>query len=545
VTDVGSYTFLPWLRSGIANQLTAPTGAAPRAGVSVTVEVVATGLDGHQLALAPVTRPVEIYGPGDVVGIDPRAIIRTEPRPFVSDFEPNYLPAIEFYDEDFPWRYTPAPPDPATQRLQPWLALVVLREGEFGEATIPGRPLPAISVLPGAPLPSADELWAFVHVHVNRSLLPPGVDVTSDQMDAVLPRLRAVLAENPDLAYSRIVSPRRLADNAAYDAFLVPAFETGRLAGIGADPALSPDALHGAWDPYAGQTEAATLPYYHRFAFRTGVVSDFEYLVRLLRPRPVDPRVGVRDLDVGAPGAGLAPVPGEPLALGGALRVPDEALDDAAIAERDRRERWDEPYPQPFQVSLAALVNLADDYARSAADAANAASGLGGDVEDDPDPLIVPPLYGRWHAPAARLLTDAAGQPIAPARGWVQRLNLDPRDRVGAGFGTRVVQQGQEELMAAAWAQVGDVLEANRRLRAGQLLREVGGVWHRRNLAPILAAEPGRALALTAPVHARVLDREVTAAYRVRASSLPTAALSVRRACTDSAAVGSELARTR
>ena len=25
------------------------------------------------------------------------------------DFEPNYLPFVEFYDEDFPWRYTPAP----------------------------------------------------------------------------------------------------------------------------------------------------------------------------------------------------------------------------------------------------------------------------------------------------------------------------------------------------------------------------------------------------------------------------------------------------
>ena len=62
---------------------------------------------------------MELYGPGDVIGLDPRAIMRTEPRDWVTNFEPNYLAALEFYDEDFPWRYTPAAPDPATARLRP------------------------------------------------------------------------------------------------------------------------------------------------------------------------------------------------------------------------------------------------------------------------------------------------------------------------------------------------------------------------------------------------------------------------------------------
>ena len=53
---------------------------------------------------------IALYGPGDILGIDPRAVIRTEPRAGVSNFESNYLAAIDFYDEDFPWRYTPAPP---------------------------------------------------------------------------------------------------------------------------------------------------------------------------------------------------------------------------------------------------------------------------------------------------------------------------------------------------------------------------------------------------------------------------------------------------
>ena len=49
-----------------------------------------------------------IFGPGDVVGIDPRQIIRTEPRPFTSNFEPNYLCGIEFDAPDLPWLFTPA-----------------------------------------------------------------------------------------------------------------------------------------------------------------------------------------------------------------------------------------------------------------------------------------------------------------------------------------------------------------------------------------------------------------------------------------------------
>ena len=48
----------------------------------------------------PVT--VRLRGPADVVGIDPHEIVRTDPRPNTTDFEPNYFPAIEFDRPDFP-----------------------------------------------------------------------------------------------------------------------------------------------------------------------------------------------------------------------------------------------------------------------------------------------------------------------------------------------------------------------------------------------------------------------------------------------------------
>jgi hypothetical protein len=73
-------------------------------------------------------------------------------------------------------------------------------------------------------------------VHVNRDLGANAGEIVSADMGAVLPKFSAVLAENPDLAYSRIVCPRKLEPNAPYHAFLLPVFESGRLAGLGLEP---------------------------------------------------------------------------------------------------------------------------------------------------------------------------------------------------------------------------------------------------------------------------------------------------------------------
>ena len=55
--------------------------------------------------------------------------------------------------------------------------------------------------------------------------------------------------------------------------------------------------------------------------------------------------------------------------------------------------------------------------------------------------------------------------------------------------------------MDAAWQQIGDVLEANRRIRAAQLAKLDGRhAGTTRHLPPLLASRPERALALTAPV---------------------------------------------
>ena len=520
---LATYSFLPWLRQGLANQIqSADFDAAVklRVQVKVQLELKAEKLaSGQQTEL--VDRSVALYGPGDIQGIESRAIMRVEPRDWITNFEPNYLPQIEFYDEDFPWRYTPAAPDVTKGRLRPWIMLVVLEETEFTDGQdVRDKPLPYIDVPDLSVFPPAEQLWAWAHVHVNRSLAANDAEFTSKNMTAVIPRLRAVLDENPDLAYSRIVSPRKLAENTAYHAFLMPVFETGRLAGLRLDPAASPNATFSAWAAYPSGTrpEGQRFPYYHRWYFRTGTTGDFEALVRLLQPKPVDNRVGTRAMGVQAPGLNVRGLQDKPelggiLRLGGALRVPRENFQGEDLQELIKYEKWADPFPREIQRDLAGLINLADDYATKAADVANSDAGIA-DPEDpaqnDPDPLITPPLYGTWHALTKRLLADRDGAPLSPNDNWVHELNLDPRYRVGAGFGARVVQDQQEQYMDAAWEQIGRVLEANRRIRLGQVAKEVSFIWHDRHLRPLLDASQQKALLLTAPLNKRVLASEFT-----------------------------------
>jgi hypothetical protein len=487
---LGTYSFLPWLRQGLANQIEAAdfdNTVKVRASVTVQLDAKGARLEGGGDLSVPISRPVALFGPGDIVGIDRRAIVRVEPRDWITNFEPNYLPHIEFYDEDFPWRYTPAKPD-GKGRLRPWIALVVLQEGEFTEGkNLKDKPLPFIDVADLSVFPRADELWAWAHVHVNRNLGANETELVSKNMDAVIPRLEAVLAENPDLAYSRLVCPRKLAENVAYHAFLMPAFEAGRRAGLGLDLGDVP-ATMSAWDP-AARPEGQSFPFYHRWFFRTGTSGDFETLVRLLVPKPVDPRVGFREMDVQEPGSNVPgvdkPELGGILKLGGALQPPAKVPPEPP----DKFETWDEPFPRPLQTKLAELINLPDLY----------------QSQGDPDPIITPPLYGTWHALTKRVLTERNGAPITPSDNWVHRLNLDPRFRVAAGIGTRVIQDQQEVFMDAAWEQIGKVLEARTRVRLGQFGVLVSDIWYDRHLVPTVGVSRQQTLLLMAPLNKRLL----------------------------------------
>ena len=550
MSEIATYSFLPWLREGIANQIVGQSGS--RATIPIDITLNADRVGGGTETRPPISKEIQLYGPGDIVGLDQKAIIKVEPRNWITNFEPNYLPFIDFYDEGLPWRYSPMP-NPTDHRLIPWLALIILQENEFEEGkNIKDKPLSYISLTGEAGMPDENQLWAWAHVHVNKDII--GDEIRSTQTGDISSALESVLQTNPDLSYSRILCPRRLEDKTVYHAFLVPSFESGRLAGLG----LNPEAV--AFDQLAWNSTSIApghqLPYYHRWQFRTGTIGDFEYLVRLLEPKPVDSRVGLRDMDVQRPGANLPGIQDTPttpeadklngiLKLGGALRVPDAFYNAQELAEVNKYRKWADPknptkYPHKFQENLAAFINLTDSYEVEDALTTNTNSNIDEevsandpekeyDIKKNPDPLITAPLYGRWHALTQRLLKQRDNSTdVSPNNNWVHELNLDPRWRVAAGIGTKIVQENQEDYMKAAWEQVGEIIEANKRIKHAQLAKIVSNMWYQRQLNLIKDKKMDKWLSLTAPVHRRVISEGLTVHYQKMESRLTLASTSIK-----------------
>jgi len=487
----GQYQFLSWARRGIARHISeqdtlgAGAGSAnERAGISISVQVNETVLPDRVFALT---------GPGDITGIQSSMIIRTEPPLGIADYEPNLLPYIEFYDEDFPWRYSPASPAGDKEHLRPWLALIVLKEGEF-EDTKRREPLTSIKITDPANLPPHDQLHLWAHMHSN---LPH----KQSEFESFIDDLEEDAKRDPDGVYSRILCPRKLEPNALYHAFLVPSYETGRLAGTGR-PTVDVKAQQPAW-PSAD----SEFPVYYRWYFRTGQNFDFEYLVKLLEPRIMDERVGLRPMDCSRPGfvqadkneEVSAPVPSI-LLLEGAVKSPSAKSTVFPPAET----------PQPFFDEMKKLVNL-NKY----------------QLENlDSDPYVSTPYYGMYHA--MRKDPDHPGKKEVPtfdpeSGNWYNDLNRDPRTRVPAGFGVRVMQENQEKFMDKAWKQLEGVLDANKKMRLTKFSAVISQQLFNKT---ILNRPTEDILSLTFPLASRILTVNETLKFTIQKSVLPKAIFS-------------------
>ncbi|MGZ8229594.1 MAG: hypothetical protein ACXWUS_08125, partial [Burkholderiales bacterium] len=485
-----SVVFLPWVRQGAAAAIDTPDtlNANLRGAVDLTATLTINSAQG-----VPVT--VRLRGPADVVGVDQHEIVRMDPKPNTADFEPNYFPAVEFDRPDFPWLFTPAKAA-ADAKLRPWLCLVVVRkqDGVILSSTA-DAPLPVLNITapakPSEELPDLTESWAWVHAQVaSSSMETPG-------------ELRTALRTRPERSLSRLLCPRVLQPNTDYIACVVPTFELGRKAGLGQEikdtEITAANGLKPAWSLTPAPL-TVTLPVYHQWQFRTGEGGDFESLVRLLRATPAPEGLGKRAMDISRPGFTLpSSFPADArLALEGALR---------AVESKDLAQ-WPDGAAEPFQTELAKIVNEA---------------GLAQTRDPHSDPLLAPPLYGQWHA---------ARSPSTVTRGatpWFDELNLDPRHRSVAAFGTRVVQENQEALMAAAWEQAGDLERANQRMRQLQLSLAASTSLYTRHFSRL---RDDAVLRVSAPVLARVRAGSIgalettTMASKLSSTALPLQAVS-------------------
>jgi hypothetical protein len=486
--EIARYQFHSWARRGLAGNISERDDLG--AGTAATLERAEVAV-GVSLNEAGLTKQFSLLGPGDITGVNRDMIVRTEPLNWITDFEANYLCFLEFYDEDFAWRYTPAAP--VGSRLRPWLFLLVLKEDEF-ERTKRRLPLSSITVKNNDAFPPVTETWMWAHVHSNADI--PESELSD--YEKFLQSLNKTTNEDPDQLYCRLMSPRKLEPNTQYCAFLVPSFETGRLAGL-EQPTGTSAAQMASWTADGARGE---MPFYYEWFFRTGVNADFESLVRILEPRPMPESVGLRDMDCHKPGFvkadGTGELPGtrpELIGLEGALKSPSTKSTGFP----------NPPAETAFQQELQRVVNLPFEI-------------IGTDVSGDP--IISLPLYGGKHA--KKSATDVVKLDIDRGT-WVHELNKDPRWRVASGFGTTAVQKGQEKYMRKAWAQAKKILEANAQIKRTLFYMKVAVQLTRTTLSTI---PQSHLLALARPVMAKVMGSPTTILHQVRASRLPAAVFS-------------------
>ena len=455
---LAEYRFVPWVRQGYqpsdAETLADPIEDPSSLTATLTVEGSGKG----DTATSDVSLDVDMYGPSDVVGVDDRQVVRMEPEPHTGDFSPNYFPMVEFDRADLPWLLSPVSGDDEG-KLRPWCCLVVVEQREGVEISASGeKPLPTLTIGgnadPAAELPDPVNSWAWAHAQV------VGEDGSAE----------FEFRHNTTKTVSRLVAPRRLEPGTSYHAAVVPTFEPGRLAGLGREPYPGSDGdqqggrsgdVAMAWD-LDEVGDSIELPVYHTWEFSTGNEGDFESLVRALDPEVLD-GLGYRDVDASDPGV-------EALST---RRTPTDVRLEGALKSAELDELF---YPDEMREELRELAN-ADDH------------------DDDGRPTFGPPVYGKYHADVAEL-PDA---PTAGESSWLRELNVDPRHRIAAGFGTEVVREQQEQLVASAWDQVGDVRAANELLRRARLARESSNHVH----DDLRDLSPAEAVAATAGMHDR------------------------------------------
>jgi len=506
------YAFLPWLRRGIGSMIpekdalgSAPSGgmAKERANIQVGITVETTSKADGSVSPDAVSKQFQYMGPPDILGISDRAIIRTEPKLGVQNYEANGLPYIEFFEEDFLWAYTPAGVDTGSDKwkLTPWLALICLKDDEFTMTKdSEGRAVVRIDnqVMDSVFHPETQH-WAWGHVHLNTDLVASGL---SGQINEV----GQEIAADPDSGLSRLLCPRKLQGEVNYTACLIPAFETGRLAGLGLDYSgvFAQEMSWAIGRNYGNRERGFEYPVYYSWNFRTDSAGDFETLARKLEALVAPPELGKRDMYIDAPGMGLDGM-SDSVTLGveGALKPPSYSPD-----------AWPNgPGDTAYRNQMRQLLNLSLDNENQVVSTDTLLNHPFAWASLSDDPVVTPHVYGRWHAMVSRLTNS--GNPA-----WVNQLNLHPGNRAAAGLGVDIVQDNQEKYMQEAWEQVEAINEANEKIRKAAVAAMVNHALYQKHL---LRARKDKKIRMTNAVHKFVVEGSSTIHKAIHDSLIPDA----------------------
>jgi hypothetical protein len=301
--------------------------------------------------------------------------------------------------------------------------------------------------------------------------------------------LQTALEANPDIAFSRIISPRRLKPGTAYQAFLVPFFERGRLTGLGEDPTTAA-VLDVAWSPNDLDNASKEFPFYYEWSFTTSVEEDFETLARKLKPQEL----------ANLPFAEMN-VERTLTHFDGAVSTNDASktvqIPSALVPIGQHAAVW----PAPNSSADVAVQTAVQDDLNPVVDTANTPVTNVPSANTQEDIIVnKPPVYGKWHLDRTKW-QGLNGALDANNMGWIHQLNTNLQGRALAGLGVRVVRDHQEKFMSTAWAQVGEIIEANKSINQHLLSREANHQLHKR----VKGSTQDTTVALTGNIQSRVL----------------------------------------
>ena len=152
----------------------------------------------------------------------------------------------------------------------------------------------------------------------------------------------------------------------------------------------------------------------------------------------------------------------ETASLAGKSRDASAGSHQARLQPAFGRGDSNERHPQASRAGVGPAATAPADAAGKAGDILNApANALNAPAVQDP--IVAPPIYGSTYPPKERVDVSATPQH------WVNDLNLDPRDRIAASLGVRIVQEDQEHLIASAWQQVDAIEKENEKRWRKQL----------------------------------------------------------------------------
>jgi hypothetical protein len=480
-SNLPQYTFLSWYRRGLGNYITTvddATATGPLGMPSITFELEIND-DNTNI----ITQDIDILGPGHISGINERVMIKTFPQNKVQNAEYTNLAYVEFYDEDFPWRYTPAKAD--GNKIRPWVSLLVLKEGEFNISYSAASPLPFITMPstlsdnttpnPALDIPS-ENIWAWAHVQINKALVTDINDPA--KQEELTNEVNALIAGNPDVALSRLVSPRKLEAEAKYSVFLIPSFEVGRKAGLGEDTSTT-GVLEPSWKPDDLLSDSKDMPFYFHWDFATGADGDFESLAKKIEPKTID-SLPQRTINIESLGLHFADeIAASSMATAGVTKTLE--LGAALMPQIFTLASW----PNSGNADLIVFWNMINDLSQHA-NTANA-----NELED---PIVnIPPIYGQHYMNLNTI----------QANSWLHQANLTPRDRAITALGAEIVKKHQETFMTHAYEKLGEILEINKRLYQAQLGKEVS---HRIFEKHLDAKSDAELIAQTGNLHQKVLN---------------------------------------